>query len=679
MEKQENTIDLRRLIRAFRQGKWIFLAIIIIFTALGAWKGFRGLSKYEIQGSLLIGDSSFETESKGGGILQMMKTFSVGGFSGSSVDNELLILRSHDVLMRTVRSLDLNRSYIGIDKDGKKAQLYKDTPIRIEAPANYFDTLSTSFTINVNILKDGKANIKVTKKKFFIKKTLKEVKNVSFPYLLETPLGAFQILATESFKTSPYKELQVAIMGNEIAANIVDNDVTIDVATKLADVIDVEYDCANDSLGKATVNGLMTEYNTKRLNRLHETSSNSIKYYDERIAETFKALQASEKNISDYQKKNDITGTEAEIELLVENSIGTKQAIQTANYNIAYYETVLDILRNRLNDDVIIPQMESLNDPNVVAFNEYIEARRDMKRSATDDNEALIRINEKIETLRDLIIENSTKMIAKAKTDVRHQESLASSINGRLSEFPDYQIELLSLMREKEFQNQLYLYLIGQRENSVLQHYSSQNIGYIYQPAYVVKKSGILKKMKWPAAMFILSVIFVTGLAIILMWFSRKVKNPMDLAFIGIDGNSLNYDGKQSQINALRTKITANPMQNVIYWATLNGTDSAMTSFADSLASIGRHVDVITELNTNDDILKPETQNRIKSAIESAFGYAIVLVPKPEEVSYIENAVDSENACLVVSLPYNQITRKQFKAILKGQTANKIYALIVNK
>lgn len=678
MQPQESKLDLRRILRSFHQYKWLFLAIIILITALGAWKGFRGMTKYEIQGSILIGDSSFEPESKGGGIIQMMKTFSVGGFSGSSVDNEVMILRSHDVLMRTVRALDLNRSYIGINKDGKKARLYKDSPIRIEAPADYFDTLSTSFTVNINILKDGKADIKVTKKKFFIKRTLKEVNNVSFPYMLETPFGAFQLIATESLKTSPYKELQVAIMGNEIAAGLVDNDVSIDVASKLSDVIDVDYECANDSLGKATVNGLMTEYNTKRLNRLHEMSLNSIKYYDERIAETFKELQASEKKISDYQKKNDITGTEAEIELLVENSIGTKQAIQTANYNIAYYETILDILRNRLNDDVIIPQMESLNDPNVAAFNGYIEARRDLKRSATDDNEAMIILNEKIETLRDLIIENSTKMIAKARADVRHQESLAASVNGRLGEFPDYQIELFSLMREKEFQDQLYLYLIGQRENSVLQHYSSQNIGYIYQPAYVVKKTGFLKKMTWPAAMFILSVIFVTGLAIILMWFSHKVKDPMDLAFIGIDGNSVAYDGKQSRINALRTKITANPKQNVIYWAALDGTDSAMRLFADSLVSIGRNVDVITGLSTNDDILKPETQNRIRSAHESAFGYAIVLIPTPEEVSDIENAVDAENACLVVSLPYNKISRKHIKSILKGQTVQKVYTMIIS-
>ena len=54
----------------------------------------------------------------------------------------------------------------------------------------------------------------------------------------------------------------------------------------------------------------------------------------------------------------------------------------TANYNIAYHETILDILRTRLNDDVIIPQMESLNDPHIAAFNGAIQARRDLKRSA---------------------------------------------------------------------------------------------------------------------------------------------------------------------------------------------------------------------------------------------------------------------------------------------------------
>ena len=129
-----------------------------------------------------------------------------------------------------------------------------------------------------------------------------------------------------------------------------------------------------------TVDGIMGEYNSKRLERMHEAAIASIQYYDDRIAEAFKDLQKIEREVSDYQRANELMGIDSELGLLVGTAVGNKPAIMTANYNIAYHETILDILRTRLNDDVIIPQMESLNDPHIAAFNGAIQARRDLKR-----------------------------------------------------------------------------------------------------------------------------------------------------------------------------------------------------------------------------------------------------------------------------------------------------------
>ena len=530
MQQQESKIDMRRFLRAIRQCKWVLLAIIVLFTAAGCWIGFRGLPKYDIQGQMLIGEIGYDSDNKGGGIAQMMKTFSVGGFSASTVDNEILILDSYDVMLRTVRTLGLNRTYIGKDREGDKVMLYKDTPVKVEAPVEYFDSLKVSFNLKITLADDGKADI-VASEGFF-NSTIKEVKAVTLPYMLETCYGSLQIMPTGLLKSSPFRKISVSITSNELAARALHKTLDVEVATKLSDIINVDLSYANSELGKAIVNGVMTEYNAKRLDRLHEASIASIKYYDERIAETFKILQEEEKKVSDYQRDNELMGIDSELDLLVNEAVSTKTTIQTANYNIAYYETILDILRNKLDDDVIIPQMESLNDPNIGAFNGAIQARRELRRSATEDNEALRILNEKIEELRNLIIENSTKMIAKARADMQHQQNLASTAKGRLDQYPDYQLEFTNLLRDKEYQNQLYQYLVSQRENSVLQLYSTTNIGFVFQEAYVVKQAGLLKKLLVPAIMFVLAIICCVALTIMIMLYSRKVKDPMDVAFI---------------------------------------------------------------------------------------------------------------------------------------------------
>lgn len=673
MQQDENKVDLRRFWRAVRQWKWAIICVIVLFTAAGAWIGFRKLTKDNIQGQMLIGEIGYDQNSRGGGISQMMKTFSVGGFSASTVDNEVLIMQSHDVMLRTVRTLGLNRTYIGKDKEGKKAQLYLNTPVRVEAPAEQFDTLSAGFNIKIEIKDNGKVDVKATQG--FFKKTIGELNDASLPAMLKTPHGSYQIMATDLFKSTPYRTVDVAVVGNDPAATILYNESTIDVANKLSDIINIDYPCANADLGKATVNGIMTEYNAKRLDRLHEAAVASIKYYDERIAETFKVLQDAEKEVSEYQRKNELMGVDSELELLVGEAVNSKSTIQTANYNIAYYETVLNILRNRLDDDVLIPQMESLGDPNIGAFNGAIQARRELRRSATEDNEALILLNEKIEELRNLIIENSTKMIAKAKSDLGHTQGLAATAQNRLDKYPNYQLEFMNLLRDKEYQNQLYQFLVSQRESSVLQLYSSTNIGFIFQDAYVVKKGSALKKLIWPIVFFIFSIFCCICWALFIMLITHKVKDPMDLASIGIDAHSVKYNGDSEALNRLRNMIIANNKTHVIYFNALPGTESMLRKFADSLTAIGRNVEILQGFSTNDEILTPIAKQQVKNAL-GVNDYVIVTVAEPNNVSDLINAIDSKDAVLLLTLPCGKINRSRLKAILKGQTANKIYSII---
>ena len=126
-------------------------------------------------------------------------------------------------------------------------------------------------------------------------------------------------------------------------------------------------------IGETSIKAVaMNEYNSKRLERLHMVSQSTVDYYDERIAVVFEQLKAEEAKAAEYQRKNRLAGVEAELEALVEYSVESKSEIHQANHKLAYYENVLNLLHNRLNDDVLIPQMESLGDSTIKAYNNAI-------------------------------------------------------------------------------------------------------------------------------------------------------------------------------------------------------------------------------------------------------------------------------------------------------------------
>lgn len=673
MKENENRIDIRRILRAVRQWRWPMIIFIVLLTAAGTWYGFTRLPQYEIKGALLIGDNNSDQDASAGSVSQMMRTFSVGGFSGTAVNNEVLILGSHDVMLRTVRAMDLNRIYVATDRSGDRSRLWKETPIRIEAPAEHFDSLDVSLDVKIKLKGNGKVDIEATKG--FFKKTLAEVKNATLPTLLKTPYGTYNILPTDNFENTPYTKLNITVMGNNIAAEDLYQTIEIGIPDKLADVIDLTYMAENPDLGIAIVNAVMGEYNAKRRERLHEASEASIKYYDERIAETFAKLEESEKEVRDYQKKNELMGMDSELGILVGDAYGSRKNIRSTHYNLAYYETVLDILRNRLNDDVIIPSIETLGDPNIEAFNGAIQTRRELRRSATEDNEVLIRLNERIEELRNLIIENSEKQLAKYKKDLAHTESLAATAEVRLDSFPEFQHELSNIAREKGHLNSLYEYLVGQRENAVLQRYSTANIGFVFQPAYINKDPSKLRPFLWTIGALFLSFFLCGCLAVFIMLCSRKVKDPMDLAKMGIEDQSVKFESNNDAIQKIRNLVTANHQNKIIYSACLNDTDNVRNDFISSLTAIGRTVELLEGFSTNDDILTPEVQNRIVEATENA-DFVVVSVPEPEKIFVLENVIDTDSACLLISVESGKISRKQFKTILKGQTANKIHTII---
>lgn len=676
MEQTENKIELRRFFYFTKKLKWILLSVIVFFTAIGIWLSVRSLPQSTIEGSMLIGEIGYDSENKGGGnIAQMMRTFSVGGFGGSSVDNEILILKSNDVMVRTVRSLGLTRIYIGKDSEGKKAQLYRNTPVRIEAPVEFFDSLPKAFTVKFNLYSDGTADVTATEG--FFKKTIAEMEGVKLPAPLKTPYGTLQMMPTDCFATSDYRTVTVSVTNTAAAAIALGKSTEIECPDKMADVINIDLKYANTTYGKDIVNGLMSEYNDKRLDRLHEASIASIKYYDERIAETFKELQKAEQAVAEYQRTNSLMGIDSEAGMLVGTSHENKNAIIRANNEITYFEMVLRTLRERLNDDVIIPQMESLNDPNITAFNGLITERRDLRRSATEDNQTLQLLNEKIANLRSLIIENSEKMIAKAKRDVEFQKSLVNNAETRLDKYPTYELVFKNLVRDKEYQNSLYQYLVQSRENSVLQLYSNTNVGFVFQEAYVKEEAGLLSYLVKPIALLIFAVFCCVCLVIFLMLISRKVKTPADLSFIGITDHTVTYSGNPEQIDDLRTLVMAHPERKVLYMANFTEREGLAGKLAESIMATGRSVELIENAADNDTLLSPAMGTQIEEALKQGADYVMVTVPETGRLSELEHQIDATDADLVVWLPMGGITRAAVKKALKGQTADRVYAVIV--
>ena len=110
----DDKIDLRRIINAVKRCKWVCIATFVVLMAGSIYFALTREPKYDIYSIMLIEDD----QSSGAGALlggasrsSLMNMLSIGGFGKASIENEMVVVKSHSVMERVVKKLGLNRKY----------------------------------------------------------------------------------------------------------------------------------------------------------------------------------------------------------------------------------------------------------------------------------------------------------------------------------------------------------------------------------------------------------------------------------------------------------------------------------------------------------------------------------------------------------------------------------------
>lgn len=667
MKKNENTIDLRRFFRQAAGAKWLYAASILLFGALTALYLVRAMPQYVVKGAMLVEDSSDESSAiKSGSLAMMMKTFSVGGFGASSVDNEAHLAASHDVLLRTVRTLSLNRLYIG-RRGLKREILFPASPVRVEAPDSFFDTLSTSLKVRINLRDGGKADIRV--EKGFFGTTISEKQAAPLPAVIETPFGPLTVTATDA--ATVYDNITVNLCGNAVAAKVLDESVSIDIDDKMADIVDFSMKYPSRALGIAIVNTVMEQYLSKRSERRRQTATEAIDYYNERIAAVADELAVAERRSSDYRQAHNIAAAETEAEIMAKVKLeGSMEAVKTRS-EIDYYTKVLETVNGRLGKNTLIPSVESFRDTSVAVYNGLIARRVNLEKSARPGNPALEKLNEQIAMLSASISANAAKVIEKARADLAVQQRIVGTAGSRLSQYPEMEREYTELLRDREFKNQLYLFLLQNRENAVLKLYANSNPAYIYEPAYTLPKPSPLKPILAIAGAILVALLLPSAWVVIKMRRDDLVSAPMDVAGLGLEPRAIVVDHTTGSINRLRALLTTDPTRRAIYLVAPSGADAGFSSrLATSFTDAGLSLHEAPQVKSNSALIPLSASGRRTDS------YTLFTVPDSTGLPEIAPLLDSSESTLLIVVKSGQFKRRKMRDILTGRRADLIVVAI---
>lgn len=268
--------------------------------------------------------------------------------------------------------------------------------------------------------------------------------------------------------------------------------------------------------------------------------------------------------------------------------------------------------------------------------------------------------------------ENASKVIDKARNDLDVKQRIVGTAGSRLSQYPEMEREYASLLRDSEFKNQLYLFLLQNRENAVLKLYANSNPAYIFEPAYTLPKPSPVKPALAALAALLLGLVMPSIWVILRMHRNDSISEPMDVAFLGLEERTIRISAEGKNINRLRSLLVANPERRVIYLATPSETDRRFVDqLRHSFTDAGLTLSLTDDAKNNSDLLRQAT------AATAPEGYYLLRVPDSQELDEISSLLNRPEAELLVLLHNGLTDRRQLRTILRGMRTDKIILAIV--
>ena len=506
-------IDLPGLIHLYLSKWYLFLISVVVCGLIGFAYTKIHQPVYPVMANMLVSqDDSGNPMEK-----QMGALSSLFGADGN-VDDEIFIVKSHSLYRDVVRKLGLNIAYT-VNKGFMKNVIgYPKHPIELSAPQSMLDTLATGINFVVKVNKDGKADVTAKMRK----NTVVDEEDLTLPATVDTPLGQFTLATTDTYVPGKKLKVKIAVRSYDGAAEMLDEEVSAEIASKKSNVIALGINTTNVDYGKAILNEIISEYNSRAVKDKNVQGLQTERFIDDRLSLVSHDLNETENAIQQYKQGKGITDLGAEAKYQTEKKAEMEKNLISAKTYLEILKMTQDFLTAPANAYSMIPMTlsnEALQDA-IDSYNGSVMRRTELLESAKPDNSALRQLSDRIDSMRGNIITSLSRMIATQTVAVRDTERELDAVQGSLTGIPSSEREYLTLARQQSVQSSLYMFLLQRREENSIFMANATAKGKIVDDAYTLSEPlGMSNKV-----IYLLSLFF--GMIIVpIFLYTRKVIN----------------------------------------------------------------------------------------------------------------------------------------------------------
>ncbi|PHS61906.1 MAG: tyrosine protein kinase [Flavobacterium sp.] len=503
---------------------WYFFAFCIFITISVAYTYLRYATPvFETQTTIIVKD-----EKNGGGATELAAfsqlSFFANSFSSKKMESEIVIIKSRNIISKTIKALNLNIVY-HIEGTVKEMELYTYQPLKVSY-----------------IISDERATpipellITITSKTQFILSS--NIKNGTYNFgdAIDFDFGKIIVIPNiknkEKFEFYSNKPIHISYNSIEKLARFYQGKIETMHDGKNGDVLRLMLKSTLKEKAEDFLDELVYQYNQDAIYDKNQIARRTSRFINSRIEIITKELDSVENNKEIFKSTNRLTDIESESILMMTNASEFNKRQVDLGTQIQLAGTMIEYMENSSSKE-LIPEDIGLSGNeislSVTTYNQLVLERNKLLENSTSENPVIRNIDAQLVQLHASIftsIKNQKNTLEVMLKDLDYQES---KFNSRLSQVPKKEKIFRGIVRQQNIKEQLYLFLLRQREET------SISLAVTSPKAKIVDKALSSNKPVSPKSTIIMLVAIILGLLIpfiiiyIINLFDNKIHNRKDI------------------------------------------------------------------------------------------------------------------------------------------------------
>lgn len=420
-------------------------------------------------------------------------TSSMGGMSalfGSNalVDDEVFAVSSHTVYKKVAQKLGLDQRHLTRKGFLNTEFQYTDYPVALQCSREIPDTLRSVLVFKVKADKEGKADITLKVKRDVVA----EVEDAKFPVTLKTPYGIFVLEKTADYPVDENVKTTIILTGYDDAAEMIAKKVVVDIASRKSNVIELEMESTDTDYAKDVLNSIIEQYNLRGLEEKNTTNLKTLEFIDSRLELLGKDLLTSESTIESFKKDHGIVDVSAEASYQISKKGQFESQLLATETQVQILKMIKEFITDPSNQYELVPSTllggGEIGSRALDSYNQLILKRLALLQEAHGSNVALKTINGQIDTLRKNLVETIDRNTESINIKLQDLRSGMGETQARLGSIPSQERQFRDIMRQQSIKEQLYVFLLKQREETSMLLANAKFKGEIIDEAYAINE-----------------------------------------------------------------------------------------------------------------------------------------------------------------------------------------------